>query len=301
MDITFVTVNYNTKKLLQEMVSFFAGTEFPFSYSFVVVDNDSRDGSVAYLAQAPGVVPILNRENCGYGRAMNQGIAASDSRYVCILNTDLILNRAALVALWEYLESHPETGLACPLICDPGTLKPQNFIFHESLLEHYVETVSRSRARALRRQMVEAREPFPVQGVMGSFMILRRSLIGEEGLFDEDFIFYYEDTDLAHRLKARGVRCMVLPEHQIVHLGGQSSSNLSSLQVFLNSRHRYLMKHFGVRHTRNILCMVWWRTWIGLQKYRTKAVLLRRDSDKKKLAFMQRNCGELGRLIAGTR
>lgn len=293
MDITFITVNYNTKQLLEDLVLFFNSTPLPFSHTLVVVDNNSSDGSVQYLAQAPGIIPILNRDNLGYGRAVNQGLAATDSSYVCVLNTDLVLNREALVALWEYLENHLQVGLACPLICDPGTLRMQHFIFHETMLELYVDSVFRWRGRTLKHRVSDGKAPVAVEGVMGSFLFLRRSLITDNALFDEAFNFYYEDNDLAHRLKERGVQCVVLPQQRIVHLGGQSSSNLSTNSVFLKNRYRYLEKHYGRKHACNIFRLEYLRAWINLQKYRLRALLLKREADFRKIDAMRARCSEM--------
>lgn len=298
MDIAFITVNYNTKKLLEDLVVFFNSTTFPFSHRLVVVDNNSADGSVAFLAESPGIVPILNQDNVGYGRAVNQGIAATASRYVCVLNTDLVLNREALVALWEHLENNSNIGLACPLICDPGTLRIQHFIFHESMLELYVDSVFRWKSRALKRRVSDSKRPVSVEGVMGSFLFLRRSLIDHEKLFDESFNFYYEDNDLAHRLKDQGVQCQVLPQQRIIHLGGQSSSSLSTSSVAMGNRYRYLEKHFGHSHARNIFRLEYLRSWAILQKYRLRGLLLRRDTDIRKTAAIQVQCIEMSKFFS---
>jgi N-acetylglucosaminyl-diphospho-decaprenol L-rhamnosyltransferase len=297
MDITFITVNYNTKQLVKDLINFFGNTPFPFSHDLVVVDNKSSDGSAELIANTSGITGILNQDNVGYGRAVNQGVEATAGKYVCVLNTDLILNRDALVALWEYLETHQDAGLACPLICDPGTMNIQNFVFHENMIELYVDSVFRWKGRSLKNQLSSAKTPVPVEGVMGSFIFMRRSLIENNKIFDEAFNFYYEDNDLAHRLKKRGVACMVLPQQHIVHLGGQSSSGLSTNQVFLKNRYKYLLKHYGSSHARNIFMLDYFRAWVNLLKYRLRSGVLGRESDSRKAAAMQTSCNELKKLL----
>jgi len=292
MDIAFITVNYNTKQLLEDVVSFFNGTAFPFSFCLVVVDNNSVDGSADFLRETPGVIPVLNRDNVGYGRAVNQGVAASDSKYICVLNTDLILNRDALIALWNHLELQPEVGLACPLICDPGTMQVQNFMFHESLIELYIDTIFRWKGRDLKRRVLNTSKPVDVEGVMGSFLFFRRNLAEGDKLFDEAFNFYYEDNDLAHRLKDRGVRCDVLPQQRIVHLGGQSSSALSTNRVLTANRYRYLVKHYGAWHANNIFRQNILRNWLKVQKYRLKALYCGQEAMESKISMQKKICDE---------
>lgn len=297
MDIAFITVNYNTKQLLEDVVSFFNDTAFPFSHCLIVVDNNSVDGSAELLTGSSGIIPILNQDNVGYGRAVNQGVSACDSTYICVLNTDLILNRDALIALWNHLESHSEVGLACPLICDPGTLQIQNFMFHESLIELYVDSVFRWKGRDLKRKVTATEDPVAVDGVMGSFLFFRRILVEGARLFDEAFNFYYEDNDLAHRLKDRGVRCDVLPQQRIVHLGGQSSSSLSTNLVLTTNRYRYLVKHYGVWHAKNIFRQNILRNWLVVQKYRIKALIFRQESMKPKIVIQKKICDEFRQVM----
>ncbi|HQB40008.1 MAG TPA: glycosyltransferase, partial [Deltaproteobacteria bacterium] len=103
-DITFVTVNYNTRDLVREMLNFFRSASLPFSHALVVVDNNSTDGSHEFLTAQDDLLYIPAGENLGYGRAINRGIQASDSRYICVLNTDVVLNGACLTRLWEFME-----------------------------------------------------------------------------------------------------------------------------------------------------------------------------------------------------
>jgi len=68
--------------------------------------------------------------------------------------------------------------------------------------------------------------------------------VPDAGLFDEDFFFYYEDTDLAHRMHEAGVNCYALPSCSVIHLGG-SSTSLEGSRLFFKSKHLYLKKHYG--------------------------------------------------------
>ena len=117
-DIAFVTVNYNTRELVQDLLDFFQSASLPFSHVLVVVDNNSSDGSQELLFGRTDIIYIPAGENLGYGRAINRGIAAVDSRYVCALNTDIILDATTLAALWEFMEQTPDAGVVSPRIAN---------------------------------------------------------------------------------------------------------------------------------------------------------------------------------------
>jgi GT2 family glycosyltransferase len=242
-DITFVTVNYNTRSLVEDLLGFFSSVELPFSHTLVVVDNGSKDGSHELLAHQDKMVYIPAGENLGYGRAINRGIRASESRYVCVLNTDVVLSGETLVRLWEFMEQNPEVGIVAPRITsrDGST---QGFIFHKSMFSNIFPLTNRLRTSLLKMKLARSSSPMKVQGVLGAFFLARRSLAPDGMLFDEDFFFYFEDTDLAHRLFEAGVICFALPSCSVIHLGG-SSTSLEGARLFFKSKHLYLRKHYG--------------------------------------------------------
>ncbi|MCE1227022.1 MAG: glycosyltransferase [Geobacteraceae bacterium] len=246
VDVAFITVNYNTCALVEELIRFFKAVELPFSYRLVVVDNNSTDGSQAMLEQEhwDGLLYIQTNENLGYGRGMNRGLQAVSSRYACIMNTDLILNQEALAVLWSFFEARPEAGVASPVIMGSDN-RVQGFLFLPSIWSLYSQTISKIRSKSWKLRVEKATAPLAVPGVLGAFFMIRRDLF-PGSLFDEDFFFYYEDSELAHW--QRGIPCFVLPQVSIIHLGGQSTSAEGG-RLFQESRRIYLEKCYGSPHT----------------------------------------------------
>jgi GT2 family glycosyltransferase len=245
VEIAFITVNYNTCGLLRDLAAFFRSTPLPFSYSLVVVDNASRDESHEYLSAQSDIVYIPAGENLGYGRAINRGMRESSSRYVCVLNTDVVLTAEALTRLWEFMELHPDAGVVAPRITNRDG-STQGFIFHQSMLSNVFHLVNRVRSTLLKRKLARSVGPLRVDGVLGAFFLARRSLAADGRLFDEDFFFYFEDNDLAHRLLQAGVQCYALPNCSIIHFGG-SSTSIEGARQFFRSKNLYLTKHYGSR------------------------------------------------------
>lgn len=224
--------------------------DVPFRFSFTVVDNSSFDGSREFLQSQSGVHYLQTGENLGYGRAINRGVAATTGKYVCVLNSDVILNRDALVRLWRFMEEQPEVGIAAPRITYADG-REQGMVFKPLLFSHYAEWFAKLVAWFQKWKTVHAAAPLRVDGVMGAFFLIRRSAVPQPALFDEDFFFFYEDSALAHTLKNRGVPCFVLPDASIIHIGGQSRS-ASSISFFFEGRYLYLRKFYGLFHARAI-------------------------------------------------
>lgn len=264
-DIAFVTVNFNTCALVREMIHFFEATSFPFSHKLVVVDNQSNDGSHELLSMQEDILYIQAGENLGYGRAINRGIQAIESRYICALNTDIVLNREALVNLWEFMEQNPDAGVTAPRITNRDG-STQGFIFCKTTLAIVFNILNRIRTSWLKMRLARATMPMRVDGVLGAFFVIRRSLVPENGLFDEDFFFYFEDTDLAHRLFESGAKCYVLPLSSIIHLGG-SSTSIEAARMFFKSKNIYLNKHYGSAFAKAIIALDRLRLRMKLVKY----------------------------------
>jgi len=265
-DVAFVTVNYNTCDLTKQLLQFLRTAALPFSYKLVVVDNNSKDGSHEFLSAQDDIVYIQAGENLGYGKAINRGIVASQSRYICVLNTDVILNSAALIALWDHLEKNADVGVVSPLVTNQdGSI--QGFIFYKTTMAIIFNILNKIRTSLIKRKLAGSTTPQQVDGVLGAFFLIRRSVATSGKLFDEDFFFYFEDTDLAHRLCDAGIKCHVLPGYSIIHLGG-SSTSLQAARIFFKSKSIYLKKHYGDSFAGLIARLDKLRLAIKLIKYR---------------------------------
>jgi GT2 family glycosyltransferase len=270
-DIAFVTVNYNTCVLVRDILDFFEKASLPFSYVLVVVDNNSSDGSHELLRGRSDVTYIPAGENLGYGRAINRGVTAVESRYVCAMNTDVILDENVLAALWSFMEQTTEAGVVAPRIANRDG-STQGFMFHRSILSILFNSVNKIRSSLLKNRLSKATIPMRVPGVMGAFFLIRRSSIPGRTLFDEDFFFYFEDNDLAHRLLDAEVSCYALPTHHLVHLGG-SSTSVAGARMFYRSKRLYLTKHYGETFAAGILALDRVRLRVKFIKYNLLARL----------------------------
>ena len=155
VDVAFITVNYNTLACVRQLAAFFNSLDVPFTFSVTVVDNQSGDGSQEFLQSSPDINYIQTSGNIGYGRAINRGVAATDSKYVCVTNTDVILNRDALIALWRFMEGRPDAGVCAPRITyEDG--RDQGMLFRRSLFSQYANWYSKILAALAKAEISES-------------------------------------------------------------------------------------------------------------------------------------------------
>ena len=198
-----------------------------------LVDNSDDPAQVETLAchtrPMPWVKLLVAGENLGFGRGCNLAFAQSITPYCLLLNPDALLSPADLRALLELLEA--DAGLAA---ISPRTFwdRDQRFLlplaFPQSpLLEASMALASwhprlcRMASRVylwrMRRQMAGSR-PVATRFLAGALLLLRReAVLAAGGLFDPDYFMFYEDTDLAWRLRQTGYRLAVVPAATAVH------------------------------------------------------------------------------------
>ena len=253
VDIAFITVNYNTLQCISQLTSFFVTLDVPFTFTFTVVDNDSKDGSREFLQSHPGINYLQTGGNIGYGRAINRGVAATASKYVCVMNSDVILNRESLIQIWCFLEERHDAGVCAPRVTyEDG--RSQGMVFLPSLFSHYANWFGKILSRYAKVNIEKATAPLRVDGLLGAFFLIRRSVILPPALFDEDFFFFLEDTALAHTLMNRAIQSFVIPGATIIHIGGKSSS-ADSIRFLYENKYLYLKKFYGPFHAKAVFFM----------------------------------------------
>jgi len=198
----------------------------------IVIDNASSDGSPQKVAKlSPLVRVIRNEANLGFSEANNIGIRASSGKYVLILNDDTEFHPGTLGMLLRVIDADPRGGGVGPkFLNSDGSFQPgytrkkfphlADVVLGFMRLNHILEKFPRT--RDLVNIDCDAEHGGDVAQLGGACLLARREALDAVGLFDEDFFFYFEDTDLCCRLKQAGWRLLYCPEAQITHHGSQS-------------------------------------------------------------------------------
>jgi hypothetical protein len=252
--LSVVIPSWNTKDYLARCLATLAAAEKP-ATEVIVVENASSDGSLELLrTQHAGIVLIANEKNEGFARACNQGMRVARGRYVLLLNTDTELAPDALARLVRFLDEHPEYGAAAPRLvhADGRTQRTvQEFptlataLFFSTPLERWFPG-----SRELRRYFMRAWDQESSRDVdqpPAAVLLLRKSMLDQVGLFDESLWLFYNDVDLAKRMRAAGWKTRYLAEARVLHhVGGSTSKFADFVATWQRDRLRYYRKHHGV-------------------------------------------------------
>lgn len=218
----------------------------------VVVDNASRDGISARLAQAVPTARVLEEAvNRGYGAACNRGARETSRPLVLFLNSDAYVRPGAVDALAAALDADEGAAAAGPRLLDPdGSLQPSIRrlptplrIFLESSGLAFLAGGRRPFAGHTKVRADHSRAQ-AVEALMGAALLVRRTAFEAAGGFDEAFFLYAEETDLMARWRRAGWRVLYVPEAQVVHEGGRSGGDRLFGRLH-ESLARYAAKHHG--------------------------------------------------------
>jgi O-antigen biosynthesis protein len=195
-------------------------------FEVIVVDDCSQDASGEVLPTIPGLRYQRNAENLGFIGACNAGAAAARGEYLVFLNNDTAVQPGWLDALLDTFATHHDTGLVgAKLVYPDGRLQEAGgIVFSDGSGWNYGRFDDPAAP-----QYNFVRE---VDYCSGAAIALRRALFEELGGFDSHYApAYYEDTDLAMRVRRAGLSVLYQPKSVVVHFEGISSGTDTSTGV----------------------------------------------------------------------
>lgn len=187
------------------------------SIEVIVSDDCSGDPQLDALRSIPNLKLIQPPENLRFVRHANWAVRQSSGLYVLLLNNDTEPKAGAIDALVELAMATPQVGLVgSKLVYPDGRLQEAGgIVWEDGSAWNYgrLEDPTRPEFEYVR----------DVDYVSGACILVPRSVWDELGGFDEIFApAYYEDTDLAFRLRASGRRVLYQPASVVVHHEGIS-------------------------------------------------------------------------------
>jgi N-acetylglucosaminyl-diphospho-decaprenol L-rhamnosyltransferase len=265
VSISAIVVNYRTADATVEAVrALLLDLERYPGSSVVIVDNASGDGSLEHLRAAfpetssDDRVAVLDAtHNGGYGFGINVGVRHALSRppvarYIYVLNPDAVADPGSVDALYSFMESHPEAGLAGSTVHAPdGVVQGQAFRFPSIWSQLEVTARTGFISRLLERHIVSLTptQTTEVDWVPGTSMFIRPEIFAQGGWFDEGFFLYFEEIDFARRVKSAGWKVYYVADAPITHVGslstGMADESRPLPRYWFESRRRYLVKHHG--------------------------------------------------------
>jgi len=254
MDLSIIIVNWNTRDLLiyclnsiQENLD--AAPDL--QAETFVVDNASSDGSAeAVRSSFPLVHLIENQDNVGFARANNQAATLAKGKYVLLLNPDTVLQPSTIITMLDYLDAHSDVGAVGPRVVNPDgsvqiSIYPQPTLLRETWRLFHLDRIVPYGNYST--SILDSESPRVIDIIMGVCIMLRREIVLNLGLFDEQFFVFSEDFDLCARIRKDGWQIHWLPKAVITHYESQSTKQIPDemfLELYRN-KVKFFRKHYG--------------------------------------------------------
>lgn len=267
-DVSIIIVNYKTPELtLQTIYSVFSSTT-SLTYEVILVDNNSQDGLVEKLKNEYSFILLIeNKQNVGFSKANNQGIQLASGRYVLLLNSDTVVRPDTLDVMVTFMDNQPNVGASgCKVVlpngeldkaCRRGFPTPSASFYYAFGFSKLFPNVPRFNQYQL--GYLNPDESYPVDCLVGAFMMVRQEVIDQVGGLDEKFFMYGEDIDWCYRIKQAGWEIYYYPKTSIIHYKGASSRRKPFKIVYEFHRAMWLFhrKHYQKKYLRLVNGLVY--------------------------------------------
>jgi len=210
LDLSIVTINYKTDALTKACVDSVKKYTKGIKFETIVVDNS------------------LN--NRGFSGGNNVGIKKAKGRYILLLNSDTYLHDDVLSKMVSWMDEHPNVGIASSALKNvdgsPQTtgghfptltrvlfwMVLQDFPLMEGLINQFHPKKNKGGV-------------YELDWVGGTMFMMKKEVVDNIGLFDEDYFMYTEEVDYCFRARGKGWKISYVPIGSITHIGGASSTS----------------------------------------------------------------------------
>jgi N-acetylglucosaminyl-diphospho-decaprenol L-rhamnosyltransferase len=263
--IDVVIVAYRSRELLRRCLDSLHAYPPGFLH-VIVVDNDSRDGTIELVRTGfPGVELIASGTNAGFAHATNAGIRIGEAPFVLALNPDTHVPTGVLEKLLQVFDQQPDVGICgCRLEREDGSFDHASRRSFPTVLSSLGHFTGLGRRRSAPARLAAYRAPDVDEGVVdavnGAFMLMRRAALDEVGLFDEGYWMYMEDLDLCYRFREAGWSTWYEPSVVALHAKGGSSGPVRSPRLnyaFHYGMFRFYRKHYARRSAAALNALVY--------------------------------------------
>jgi len=226
-------------------------------HEVVVVDNASSDGTAELVAERfPRVRVLRLEENLGFGRAVNRGVELVETSIVVLVNNDAVCEPEFVGRMVDAFEDD-RTGMVAGVLLqhdDPGLIDSAGIELDPTL---------RSWDQLWNRPVAALPNAADPVGPCGGAAAYRIAAWREVGGFDDAFFAYWEDVDLALRLRLAGWEGVRHRDARVLHKHGQTLGAASPAQRRLEAfgrgfvLARYRVGRRGLRTKLQIAALDW--------------------------------------------
>ncbi|MWB95947.1 glycosyltransferase [Flavobacterium sp. GA093] len=254
MQLSVIILNYNVRYFLELCVLSVQEAIISLDAEIIVVDNNSDDESVLMMQKRfPDVKLIQNKDNFGFPKGNNIGVAQAKGKYICILNPDTVVAEDTFTKVLAFAEEKQNLGIVgCKLIDGTGNFLPESkrgiptpwvaFTKIFGLYKIFPKSKIFNQYYALH---LGENETGKVAILVGAFMLMKRDLYLDLKGFDEECFMYADDIDLSYRALLNKKSNYYFHATTVIHYKGESTvKDEKYMKRFQEAMNFFYQKHF---------------------------------------------------------
>jgi len=271
--LSIIIISFNTKEVTKECLFSLHKNliKYPLEHEIIVVDNDSRDGTVEFLLglekQWDNLHVFLSKKNLGFSKGNNFGLEKSKGKYVLYLNSDAIITDIDFRDLIKLMEIQKDIGaLTVKVILPTGEIDPashrgfptlwRSFTYFSGLEKTFFNIpVLNKLFGGYHLVNLNLNNIHEIDVLTGAFLFTKREIVDKIGGFDDDYFAYGEDIEMAFQIKKLGYKIIYYPLWKVLHLKSVSGLKKNDLNIrkktnnyFYDSMKIFYGKHYAQDH-----------------------------------------------------
>lgn len=251
MQLSVIILNYNVRYFLELCVLSVQNAIQNIDAEIIVVDNNSPDDSCNMMKQRfPNVKLIENKENSGFPKGNNIGVAAAKGEYICILNPDTVVAEDTFEKVLEFIQKQKNLGIVgCKLIDGAGNFLPESKRGIPTPFTAFTKVAGLYKLSDFFGKYyashLNPNQTGKVEILVGAFMVMKKETYLEVGGFDENCFMYSDDIDLSYMVLKTGKSNYYFHETTVIHYKGESTvRDEKYMQRFRQAMDFFYKKHF---------------------------------------------------------
>ncbi|MDP2665587.1 MAG: glycosyltransferase, partial [bacterium] len=235
-----IVSNYNSSDLINGALESVVSTAGDVSFDVMVIDDASTDGGLALVDEKykkdPRFTFVQCEKHIGFS-AMNIALDRMHGKYLMTLDTDARMHPGALRALIDFMQTHPEAGMATASLFNPnGSIQNYHRRLMTPVLGFYTTVIGRfidkyflglRYYKLYHYDDLDTTLVFELEQPPTACLILRREML-DSYIMDPDFKSVFLDVDLCHRIYDKGYKIYLIPDARVTHIKSASFGKRTS-------------------------------------------------------------------------
>tara|TARA_B100000902_G_scaffold359748_1_gene375848 strand:+ start:18403 stop:19290 length:888 start_codon:yes stop_codon:yes gene_type:complete len=225
-EITLIIVTYNSDNLITQNL------EILKKFNIIIIDNSSHENIKSIVKYFDNIKYIKPKKNLGYGKANNIGVFNALTKYVLIVNPDIILKLDSIEELYYNYKSyeHDNVGLVAPSLYDITFNRRTNGTIS------FIKKINKYKINNSDNNLPSGN--MCCDFVVGCCFLIQKNYFLKLGGFNENFFMYFEDNDLCDKIIKNGKSIIEIPSSKFIHLQNSSSNKNFFTQQKLSIVHK---------------------------------------------------------------